>query len=109
MSEADATIRLMATGNGKGSWMPEVLAELQALRSSLLAHTESTSARFEAQAQAFEALVRELRAQTEAYVRETRERFAGMDQNLVRIAHILTGVGERLEDHETRLSRLEGH
>jgi hypothetical protein len=87
----------MATGNGKGSWLPELLAEMQALRSDMHAHVESTTT-----------AIAEMAARFDAYARDTRERFAGMDQNLVRMARILTAVGERIEDHEARLSRLEG-
>jgi len=80
----------MATGNGEGSLYAGLLHEVQELRSELHAHVESTAALFE------------------AYLRETRERFAGMDQNLARMTRMITALADQRDDHEARIRRLEG-
>ena len=80
----------MALGNGEGSLLPGLLHEVQELRSNLRAHTESTEALFE------------------AYSRDTKERFALIDQNLARMARMITAMADQRDDHEARLRRLEG-
>lgn len=87
----------MAMGNGEGSLLPELLHEVRELRTDLQAHVESSATFFESLTSLFQ-----------TYVRETKERFARMDQNLSRMARMITVVADQRDDHEARLRRLEG-